>query len=60
MQVPDGSSVAQAVKLFAPTVEPGRGAAVALGDQVVASSRWSQTAVNAGDHLELLTAVAGG
>lgn len=37
-----------------------RGYAVALNDTVVPRSAWSQTAVNAGDQVEIVTAVPGG
>lgn len=37
-----------------------RGFAVALNDAVVPRSAWSQTAVNAGDWVEIVTAVPGG
>ena len=60
IRVPQGCSVAEVVARFAPTVTPGRGTAVALNEEVIPASRWSQTTVAGGEHLELLQAVAGG
>ncbi|WP_432496395.1 sulfur carrier protein ThiS [Kineococcus auxinigenes] len=60
LRVPVGSSVADAVALFAPSVTAGRGTAVALSEEVVPAGRWADTPVAAGDRLEVLQAVAGG
>ncbi|MCI2237574.1 sulfur carrier protein ThiS [Paenibacillus sp. TRM 82003] len=60
LRVPAGSSVADVVARFAPGLEPGRGTAVALADEVVPTGSWGSTAVTAGDRLEVLQAVAGG
>ncbi|WP_432483924.1 sulfur carrier protein ThiS [Kineococcus esterisolvens] len=60
LRVPEGSSVAEVVARFAPSLEPGRGVAVALSEEVVPSGRWARTPVAAGDRLEVLQAVAGG
>ena len=60
LRVPPGSSVADVVARFAPSVQGGRGVAVAVGDTVVPAGRWTHTAVAAGDRLEVLQAVAGG
>lgn len=60
LRVPVGSTVADVVGLFAPSVEGGRGTAVAVGDAVVPAGDWSRTPVAAGDRIEVLQAVAGG
>ncbi|WP_432523738.1 sulfur carrier protein ThiS [Kineococcus sp. SYSU DK006] len=60
LHVPAGSTVADVVALFAPGVRDGRGAAVAVGDDVLPAGSWAGTPVTAGDRLEVLQAVAGG
>ncbi|WP_432507309.1 sulfur carrier protein ThiS [Kineococcus arenarius] len=60
LRVPAGSTVADVVAGFAPGLEPGRGTAVALADEVVPAGSWGSTTVSAGDRLEVLQAVAGG
>ena len=60
LRVPAGSTVADVVALFAPGVRDGRGAAVAVGDDVLPAGSWAGTTVAPGDRLEVLQAVAGG
>ena len=60
LRVPAASSVADVVALFAPGVRDGRGAAVAVGDDVLPAGSWAGTTVAPGDRLEVLQAVAGG
>ena len=60
LSVPPGSSVADVVARFAPSVQCGRGTAVAVGDAIVPAGRWADTLVAVGDRLEVLQAVAGG
>lgn len=60
LPVPPGSSIADVVARFAPSVQSGRGTAVAVGDAIVPGGRWADTLVVAGDRLEVLQAVAGG
>ncbi len=40
--------------------EPGRGTAVALNGRLVPRTLWSETAIAAGDRLEIVRAVGGG
>jgi sulfur carrier protein len=60
LRVRRGASVADVVARFAPSVQGGRGVAVAVGDVVVPAGRWSTTTVVAGDRVEVLHAVVGG
>ncbi len=55
--LPSGSTVEGVVKLLAQTEA---GIAVALNGEVVPKSGWSLIEVHAGDHLEVLSAAAGG
>lgn len=65
-EVLPGTSVEQLLAEYVPDAVPGvpggrtRGMAVALNDAVVPRSAWSQTAVNEGDRIEIVTAVPGG
>lgn len=58
-ELPDGSSIMDVVMLLTGSTE-GRGVAVALNDEVVPRTRWSQTPLSDGDSVEALTAVPGG
>ncbi|MGI4894212.1 MAG: sulfur carrier protein ThiS [Janthinobacterium lividum] len=60
LRVSAGSSVADVVARFAPSVQGGRGTAVAVGDAIVPAGTWADTPVVAGDRVEVLEAVAGG
>lgn len=57
LQLPAGTTVEDVVGLVAPS---RRGIAVALNGNVVPRSAWASTAVDAGDHVEVLTAAQGG
>ena len=52
-----GTTVDDVVCLIAPDT---RGIAVAVNGEVVPRSTWSETAVRAGDRVEVLTAAQGG
>lgn len=58
-QVPDRSTVDTLVALITGS-NAGRGIAVALNDQVVPRTQWSDTVLRDGDVVEALTAVPGG
>jgi len=55
--VPAGSTVADVVRRWRDCPD---GIAVARNGEVVVHSAWTGTEVAAGDHLEILTAAAGG
>jgi len=59
LDVPCGASV-EDVTTKAGVAPEERGVAVALGGTVVPRSAWRSTAVQAGDHLEVVRATAGG
>lgn len=52
-----GATVADVVRRWCPSPD---GVAVACNGDVVPRSAWTATAVQAGDHLEIVTAAAGG
>lgn len=56
-ELPDGSTVAQIVATRSKT---DQGVAVAVNDQVVTRSSWSDVTLADGDRVEILTAVQGG
>ncbi len=56
-ELPDGSTVAQIVAARSKT---DQGVAVAVNDQVVTRSSWSDVTLADGDRVEILTAVQGG
>jgi sulfur carrier protein len=53
----DGTTVADVVRSLSAT---GEGCAVAINDTVVSRSAWPTRQVEAGDRIEVLTAVQGG
>jgi len=56
-QGPRSITVAQVVDVWCPSP---KGVAVALNGEVIPASRWSVTAMADGDHVEIVTATAGG
>lgn len=57
------SGIADLVALYAPGCAADgapRGVAVAINDHVVPRGRWTDTALTAGDRVEIVTAVQGG
>jgi sulfur carrier protein len=56
-QGPLSITVAQVVDVWCPSP---KGVAVALNGEVIPASRWSVTAMADGDHVEIVTATAGG
>jgi sulfur carrier protein len=57
--LPDGATVADAVRLLTGTREP-RGVAVARAGTVVPRREWPDTVLVDGDRVEVLTATQGG
>lgn len=56
-ELAEGTTVSSVVAARAPA---GRRVAVAVNGEVVPRSAWAQTALSAGDTVEVLAAVAGG
>ncbi len=58
-ELPDGATVASVVTLLG-VAPDARGVAVALDREVVPRSAWAATALTAGVHVEVVTAIQGG
>jgi sulfur carrier protein len=56
-ELPEGSTIAEVVAARSKT---DQGVAVAVNDQVVTRSTWSEVTLADGDRVEILTAVQGG
>jgi len=59
-ELPDGFTIANLVAEEAPDLASGRGVAVAVDAEVVPRSEWTATALESGQHVELLAAMQGG
>lgn len=58
-EVPEEATVADVIRLLGHPAE-GRGIAAARNGEVVNRTRWSATAIEEGDRVEILGAVQGG
>ena len=58
--LPEGATVADAVRAANTSAEDARGVAVALEGEVVPRGEWETTQLAEGSHVEVLQAVQGG